>query len=97
MHAHEVNQAMVSSAVEELQAAIAGQESEIQHLLGDLRHAARGMDELSGTCDLTDQGVDDLRWTVDTVRTELQEARQVLRGAVDRVMEAAALLRQFGR
>jgi hypothetical protein len=54
------------------------------------------MADLSTTGDVTDGVVDTLRWTVDSVRTELQEARQILRGAVDRVSEAAALYRQFG-
>jgi hypothetical protein len=96
MHAQEVNQAMATNAAEELQAVIADQESELQQLLGDLRHVARSMADLSTTGDVTDGVVDTLRWTVDSVRTELQEARQILRGAVDRVSEAAALYRQFG-
>lgn len=97
MNAQEANLAMASSAVRELQAVIADQESEIQGLLGDLRHAAKGMNGPSESADLTDQVVHDLRWTVDTVRTELQEARQILRGTVDRLSEAAAVARQSGR
>jgi len=97
MNTQEVNLAMASSTIEELQTVIADQESEIQGLLSDLRRAAGGMEELSGSADLSDQVVDDLRWTVGSVRTELQEARQILRGTVDRVSEAAALLRQSGR
>lgn len=96
MQPQEVNQAAASSAVYELQAVVGDQESEFQHLLGDLRQAAQSMHQLSDSADVPDETLDDLRWTVDSVRTELQEARQILRGAVDRVSEAAALIRQFG-
>jgi uncharacterized coiled-coil protein SlyX len=93
MYAQEVNPAMVSAAVEELQAVIADQESECQQLFGDLRHTARRLYELSRSCEASDQTVDDLHWTADSLRTELQEARQILRGALDRLSEATSLLR----
>jgi uncharacterized coiled-coil protein SlyX len=93
MQAQDVNQAMVRSAIEELQGVIADQESEIQQLLSDLRRAGGKLGELPESSDVTDEAVGDLRWTVDSVRTELQEARQVLRGALDRVSEAAVSLR----
>jgi hypothetical protein len=96
MHAQEVDQAMATTAAQELQAVIADKESEFQQMLGDLRTVARNMGDLSVSGDVTDEVLDTLRWTVDSVRTELQEARQIVRGAADRVSEAAALLRQFG-
>jgi uncharacterized protein YukE len=93
MYAEDVSQAMASSAVSELQSVIADGASEIQQLLGDLRHAARSMDGLSESSEVDEQALDDLRWTVDSVQTELQEAQAVLRGALDRLHDAAASLK----
>lgn len=95
MQPQEVNQAMASSAVQELQAVIAGHEYEFQRLFAEVRRAVQGVGELSESADLTDDAVDNLRWAVDTVRTELREAQQALLDAGDRIAESVATLEKF--
>jgi len=83
MDAQELNLAAASSTVEEMQVLIEDQESQFQLLLVDL----------VTSCDVTEEAVDSLRWTVDSLRAELQDARTIVRAVARRLTEAEATLR----